>query len=159
VFVAVGLALSVLVVRETVEHARLETKSRGGPAQYLSQRDIFVRKSFSDRELSIVSQAGLVNNLNDGMAWGLFPLFFAAAELTIAEIGTLAAIYPAVWGLSQLVDLGYAVGALLAGMVADARGLASAIWIVAGITFASGVVVALRMRETHGVLSIMARET
>jgi MFS family permease len=168
--------------------------------------------------LSSVSQAGLVNNLNDGMAWGLFPLWFAAAQMSLDQIGVIAAIYPATWSLGQLVtgawsdrvgrkwliaagmwvqaagigvivlqpdmpmaitgavmlgfgtamvyptllaaigdvahpswrassvgvyrlwrDLGYAIGTL---------GLPAAIGAVAVITFASGVVVAIRMRET-----------
>jgi MFS family permease len=180
-----------------------------------------------DRNLSSASQAGLVNNLNDGMAWGLFPLLFAAAGMSLGQIGTLAAIYPAVWGLGQLFtgawsdrigrkglivsgmwvqalaigviavsesfsgfavgavllgagtamvyptllavigdvahptwrassvgvyrlwrDLGYAVGALLAGAVADAFGLAVATWTIAVLTFASGGLAAFRMRET-----------
>jgi MFS family permease len=167
-----------------------------------------------------------VNNLNDGMAWGLFPLVYAGAGLDLARIGTLAAIYPATWALCQLAtgalsdrigrkllivagmwvqavgigvvivstgyggfalgnvflgigtamvyptllaaitdvahptwrasavgvyrlwrDLGYAVGALLAGFVADALGIASAVWCVVAITFAAGVVVLVRMRE------------
>jgi MFS family permease len=61
-----------------------------------------VRTSFTDRNLSSASQAGLVNNLNDGMAWGVFPLFFAAAGLSVAQIGVLAAVYPGVWGVGQL---------------------------------------------------------
>src|SRR5207249_2758873 len=89
-------------VRETAGHARHEGISSGQAGPAMSQREIFVRTSFSDRDLSSVSQAGLVNNLNDGMAWGLFPLFFAAVPLTIEEIGYLAAIYPAVWGVGQL---------------------------------------------------------
>ena len=229
-YVALGLGLSAALVRETRGHARHEAKGRdeASPEAALSQRDIFLRTSITDRDLSSVSQAGLVNNLNDGMAWGIFPLFFAAAHLTLAEIGSLAAVYPAIWGAGQLFtgalsdrvgrkrlivagmwvqagglaviavtrivpgfvaglallgagtamvyptllaaigdvahpswrasavgvyrlwrDLGYAVGALLAGVTADAFGLASAIWLVAAITFASGVVVAARMRETR----------
>src|SRR4030095_7888502 len=66
------------------------------------QRDVFLRTSFADRNLSSVSQAGLVNNLNDGMAWGLFPLWFAAQHMTLEHIGVLAAIYPATWGFAQL---------------------------------------------------------
>jgi MFS family permease len=226
-FAAIGLLLSALLVRETHGHAHHEASKRT-EASPMSQREIFVRTSFSDRELSSVSQAGLVNNLNDGMAWGLFPLFFAAAHMTLAQIGYLAAIYPAVWGMGQLFtgalsdrigrkwliatgmwvqaggiavivmsrgfagfatggaliglgtamvyptllaaigdvahprwrasavgvyrlwrDLGYAVGALVAGVTADALGLSTAIWLVAAITFLSGVVVAVRMRETH----------
>jgi MFS family permease len=229
-FVAIGLSLSVVLVRETLGHAASETaaSSFGGLAETLSQREIFRRTSFTDRTLSSVSQAGLVNNLNDGMAWGLFPLFYAASGLSLAHIGWLAALYPAVWGLGQLFtgalsdrigrkwlivagmwtqaagiavvavsraqagfaagsvllgigtamvyptllaaigdvahpawrasavgvyrlwrDLGYAVGALLAGVVADAFGLAAAIWLVALVTFASGLVAAIRMDETH----------
>ena len=227
-FVASGLLLSVLAVRETRHHVALESRL-AGPAQHatLSAREIIMRTSFRDPDLSSVSQAGMVNNLNDGMAWGLFPLVFAAAEMSLAEIGTLAAIYPAVWGLAQLVtgawsdrvgrkqlivagmwtqaagivvvalgstflvfavgavllglgtamvyptllaaigdvthpswrgssvgvyrlwrDMGYAVGAVLAGVVADAFGLAAATLTIAALTFASGVLVALRMRET-----------
>jgi MFS family permease len=194
----------------------------------LSQREIFLRTSFLDRDLSSISQAGLVNNLNDGMAWGLFPLFYAAAGLSLERIGLLAAIYPAVWGVGQLFtgalsdrmgrkwliatgmwtqavgialivlstrfpgfmagsillgvgtamvyptllaaigdvahpvwrassvgvyrlwrDLGYAVGALLAGITADMLGIHSAIWFIAALTFASGLVVAARMQETR----------
>lgn len=226
VFAAVGLILSALLVRETHGHARSEASGHA-PAR-VSQREVFLLTSFTDRDLSSVSQAGLVNNLNDGMAWGLFPLFFAAAHMTLAQIGYLAAIYPAVWGVGQLFtgalsdrlgrkwliaagmwvqaggiavivlsssfagfaaggvligagtamvyptllaaigdvahptwrassvgvyrlwrDLGYAIGALVAGLTADALGLDQAIWLVAAITFASGVVVAVRMRETH----------
>jgi MFS family permease len=229
-FVLVGLALSALFVRETRCHACYEAAAHpsasGAPS--LSQREIFVRTSFRDRELSSVSQAGLVNNLNDGMAWGLFPLFFAASGMTLAEIGYLAAIYPAVWGLGQIVtgglsdrlgrkwliatgmwtqavgigvtalsgdfsgfatggvllgvgtamvyptllaaigdvahpswrasavgvyrlwrDLGYAEGAILAGVTADAYGIRAAVWLVAAVTLVSGVLVAVRMRETR----------
>ncbi len=227
-FAALGLVLSVVLVRETHAHAHHEAKGHAAPpAGAPSQREIFVRTSFRDRELSSISQAGLVNNLNDGMAWGLFPLFYASAELSLERIGWLAAIYPAVWGIGQLVtgalsdrwgrkwliasgmwvqavgivlivmssqfvgfalgavllgagtamvyptllaaiadvahpswrasavgvyrlwrDLGYAIGALLAGITADALGIDAAIWLVAGVTFASGLVVAVRMRET-----------
>jgi MFS family permease len=229
-FVALGLLLSVLVVRETSHHVTAEARlhgelpSGGTP----TQREVFWRTSLLDRNLSSVSQAGLVNNLNDGMAWGLFPLFFTAAGLDLGRIGTLAAIYPATWGIAQLVtgawsdrvgrkwliaggmwvqaagialvvvssgftgfaaggvllgagtamvyptllaaigdvahpswrasavgvyrlwrDLGYAIGALLAGAVADALGVPAAMWLVAAMTLASGVVVAVRMTETR----------
>jgi MFS family permease len=228
-FVAIGLLLSVLVVRETRQHAAAESKLHGDlpPEGVPTQRDVFWRTSLLDRNLSSVSQAGLVNNLNDGMAWGLFPLFFAAARMDLGQIGTLAAVYPATWGMAQLVtgawsdrvgrkwliaagmwvqalgiavivlsagfvgfatgaallgigtamvyptllaaigdvahpswrassvgvyrlwrDLGYAVGALLAGFTADALGLPVAMWLVAGLTFTSGVIVAVRMTET-----------
>ncbi len=227
-FAVAGLLLSKLVVRETHHHARHEARNHLAQATHLSAREVFARTSFRDRDLSSVSQAGLVNNLNDGMAWGLFPIFYAGAGLSLERIGWLAAIYPAVWGIGQLFtgglsdrigrkwliaggmwvqaagiafvvlssalpgfaagavllgvgtamvyptllaaigdvahpswrasavgvyrlwrDLGYAVGALLAGITADLLGIAAAIWLVAAITFASGALVALRMRETH----------
>lgn len=227
-FVAIGGLLSALAVRETQHHVAHEASLVGsGAQQALSPQAVITRTSFTDPDLSSVSQAGLVNNLNDGMAWGLFPLVFAAAGMSLAQIGTLAAIYPAVWGLGQLFtgawsdrvgrkglivagmwtqaagvvvigvgstfalfatgavllglgtamvyptllaaigdvahpswrassvgvyrlwrDMGYAVGALVAGLVADAFGLSAAMFTIAGLTFASGVVVALRMRET-----------
>lgn len=228
-FVAAGLLLSALAVRETRHHVAAESKLHGElPAEGLpTQREVFWRTSVLDRNLSSVSQAGLVNNLNDGMAWGLFPLFFTAARLDLGQIGTLAALYPATWGVAQLFtgawsdrvgrkwlivsgmwvqaagivvvilaggfpgfaagaallgvgtamvyptllaaigdvahpswrassvgvyrlwrDLGYAIGALLAGLIADALGLPAAMGAVAGLTFLSGVVVAVRMTET-----------
>jgi MFS family permease len=228
-FVAAGLVLSIFAVRDTSSHAVHEVASTSAdrPADDLTQRAIFLRTSFKDRNLSAVSQAGLVNNLNDGMAWGLFPLFYAAAGLSLARIGSLAALYPAVWGLSQLFtgalsdrvgrkwliaggmwtqaagialvaashatpgfaagsvllglgtamvyptllaaigdvahpswrasavgvyrlwrDLGYAIGAVLAGAVADALGVSAAIWLVAMVTFGSGLIAAIRMKET-----------
>jgi len=228
-FVVIGLGLSILTVRETKHHVRAESRLRGVlPANGgRTPGDVFWRTSFGDRNLSTISQAGLVNNLNDGMAWGLFPIFFAAAHFDLGRIGTLAAIYPATWGIAQLFtgawsdrvgrkwliaagmwvqalglgvvvlssgflgfgvgaallglgtamvyptllaaigdvahpswrasavgvyrlwrDLGYAVGALLAGITADALGLPAAMWLVAAITFASGLVVAFRMSET-----------
>jgi MFS family permease len=234
-FAAIGLVLSALLVRETHGHAHHEAKNHANPVQpaTLSQREIFRRTSFFDRNLSSISQAGLVNNLNDGMAWGLFPLFYAAAGMSLERIGWLAAIYPAVWGIGQLFtgplsdrigrkrliaggmwvqaigigliglstqfwgfatgaailgvgtamvyptllaaigdvahptwrassvgvyrlwrDLGYAVGALLAGATADALGAHAAIWLVAAVTLASGVVVAARMRETHTIAKV-----
>ncbi len=103
VFVAAGLFLSVFVVRETRHHVTHEVELREGSGTEMpSHKEIFRRTSFTNRNLSSVSQAGLVNNLNDGMAWGLFPLFFAAHGMSLRQIGWLAAIYPAVWGLGQL---------------------------------------------------------
>lgn len=228
-YAAIGLLLSALAVRETRHHVAHEAHVH--PAATVqetpTQAEIFWRTSLADRNLSSVSQAGLVNNLNDGMAWGLFPLVFAAAGMDLARIGELAAIYPAVWGVAQIYtgalsdrigrkwliasgmwlqaagiavtalasgfelfaigavllglgtamvyptllaaigdvahpswrassvgvyrlwrDLGYAVGALLAGITADRLGLAAAVWLVAALTGMSGLVVALRMRET-----------
>ena len=225
-YVGLGLALS-FTVRDTHAHARKEAAEQSGDAGAVSQRALFVRTSFTDCDLSSISQAGLVNNLNDGMAWGLFPVFYATARLSLEQIAWLAAIYPAVWGTGQLFtgalsdrigrkwliasgmwlqalaivviaassafapfacgavllglgtamvyptllaaigdvaharwrasvvgvyrlwrDLGYAIGALLAGIVADLVGVAAAIWLVAGITSVSGCIVAVRMTET-----------
>jgi MFS family permease len=230
--VGLGLGLSTLFVRETHGHARLEAASHVDTSALahsrLSTKEVFWLTSVQERALSAASQAGLVNNLNDGLAWGIFPLYFARSDLSVSRIGVLAALYPAVWGLGQLVtgalsdhvgrkwliaggmwlqalaigfiaavhgfwpwalgavllgagtamvyptllaaigdvahptwrarsvgvyrlwrDAGFAVGALLAGVVADALGIRAAIWFVAGLTGLSGLVVALRMYETH----------
>jgi MFS family permease len=231
-YAALGVVLSTIFVRETRHHADHEAASHQPPHERLharlTTREVFALTSFHERALSACSQAGLVNNLNDGLASGLFPLYFAAAGLSVARIGVLAALYPAVWGLGQLVtgglsdrygrkpfiaggmllqaaaiglvattqgfalwalgavvlgagtamvyptllaaigdvahpawrarsvgvyrlwrDAGFAVGALVAGLLADAFGIRAAIWVVAGITAASGVVVLVRMYETH----------
>jgi len=236
----VGLLLSAFAVRETIDHARLEAKLRdsavlspaAGASQakevtHLSLREIFCLASWKDRNLFSCSQAGLVNNLNDGMSWGIYPLFFASYGLGVAAIGTIKAIYPATWGIFQLFtghlsdrwgrkgliaagmmvqsggiwltvqipvytvwivgallqgigtamvyptllaaisdvthpesrattmgvyrfwrDLGYAVGALLSGIIADLLGMRAAVRVVAVLTFISGLQVAIRMRET-----------
>jgi len=228
-FVVAGLALSVLMVRDTSSHVTHEaaTLRAGGPVEVLSPREVFWRTTLHDRNLSSVSQAGLVNNLNDGMAWGLFPLVFAASGLRLDAIGVLAALYPATWSVGQIVtgglsdrtgrkplivwgmwlqaigialvaassavwgfawaavllglgtamvypallaavgdvahpswrasavgvyrlwrDLGYAIGAVIAGVTADVFGVTAAVWLIALLTFASGLVAALRMNET-----------
>ncbi|MGH2616329.1 MAG: MFS transporter, partial [Thermomicrobiales bacterium] len=104
VFAVAGLLLSVVFVRDSHAHARLEGRLQSGPGSGVapSFREIFALTSWRDNRLFATSQAGLVNNLNDGMAWGLFPLFFTAGGLPIDQIAILAAIYPAVWGLGQL---------------------------------------------------------
>lgn len=249
-FALAGLLLSALFVRESHGFARHEAQllasapaaaaataperaARTGaapqtaPSPSPSFGDILLRTSWRDRSLSAVSQAGLVNNLNDGLAWGLFPLFFAGGGLGLAQIGLLAALYPGVWGAAQLAtgalsdrvgrkplivggmwlqaaalvllplthgfapwagamvllglgtalvyptflaavsdvahpawrasavgvyrlwrDSGYAVGALLAGLLADRFGVPWAIAGIAAITFGSGSLVLARMRET-----------
>ncbi|WP_404385171.1 MFS transporter [Knoellia locipacati] len=235
-FAALGLGLSTLTVRETRGHAHLEAANHVARADgkhdhlhgELTGRQVFTQTSFRDPALSSASQAGLVNNLNDGLAWGLFPILFAGAGLSVSRIGILAALYPAVWGAGQLVtgalsdrwgrkwlivagmwlqavalglvaladaftawavaavllgagtamvyptllasigdvahpawrarsvgiyrlwrDGGFAVGALLAGIVADLLGVRAAVWVVAALTAVSGFVVAVRMYETH----------
>ncbi|MGH3364207.1 MAG: MFS transporter, partial [Nocardioidaceae bacterium] len=113
-FATLGLGLSSLAVRETRDHARLEAAGHVARAdgrhdhlhEDLTDREVFIQTSFREPALSSASQAGLVNNLNDGLAWGLFPVLFAAAGLSVGRIGVLAALYPAVWGVGQLVTGG-----------------------------------------------------
>ena len=233
-FAGLGLSLSVLAVKETRGHAHYEANTQTGvhSAPALTSSQVFAETSFRNPSLAAASQAGLVNNLNDGMAWGLLPLLYASSGLSIGQIGLLAAIYPAVWGLGQLFtglwsdhvgrkrlivagmwvqaaaiafiaisdgvgpwawaavalgvgtalvyptllaaigdlahpswrasavgtyrlwrDLGFAVGALLTGVIADLVSPRTAVWVVAALTFVSGLVVALRMAETHTVIS------
>jgi MFS family permease len=230
-YAGLGLGISAIFVRETRGHARHEAAGHVSSEQLhggLSMRRVLVLTSLREPALSAASQAGLVNNLNDGLAWGLLPIYYATAGLSVAEVGALAAIYPAVWGLGQLVtgalsdrlgrkrlivagmllqaaaiatiaasrgfapwaaaaallgagtamvyptllavigdvahpawrasavgvyrlwrDAGFAVGALLAGLIADRFGMAAAIWAVAALTGASGLIVLVRMYETH----------
>jgi len=122
---ATGLALSLLFVRETRHHVVLEARDipspsgAAGHSAELSMPEILARASWRDPALSSASHAGMVNNLNDGLAWGLFPLYFAAAGLDVAQIGILSFIYPAVWGLLQL----------LTGSLSDRWGRK---WLIAG---------------------------
>ncbi len=230
-FALCGLLLSLFFVRESRAYAALEaTLTESAPhdaGASPSFGEVFARTSWKDRTLFAISQAGLVNNLNDGLSWGLFPLYFAAAGLDAGRIGLLVASYPAVWGVGQLAtgalsdrlgrkgliavgmwvqagglflimigrtfwlwllgavllgigtalvyptllaavsdvahpswrasavgvyrlwrDSGYAIGALLSGIIADLLGIPWAIGVVAGLTFLSGVVVVIIMKET-----------
>jgi MFS family permease len=145
-FAGLGLGVSVLFVRETRDHVALE--GSGEPA--LPWRTVFARTSFREPSLSAASLAGLVNNLNDGMAWGLLPLFYASRGLSIGEIGVLAAAYPAVWGLGQigtgaLSDRIGRKGLIVAGMLVQAgaigliaAGSSFAVWLVAAATLGLG---------------------
>lgn len=109
-FALAGLLLSVLWVRETHGHARFESDQWKSEDDVPAHRDgeqpsfrtVLLLTSWKNRTLFSVSQAGMVNNLNDGMAWGLFPLHYAALGLSFEQIGWLAALYPAVWGIAQL---------------------------------------------------------
>lgn len=105
-YIALGLGLSAFWVKETRGHARFEAANHvpvnGNHHGELETKHIFTLVSFREPALSSASQAGLVNNLNDGLAWGLFPLLFATAGLSLTQIGALAALYPAVWGLGQI---------------------------------------------------------
>lgn len=221
-----GLLLSVLIVRDTRQHVLLEAGGQRTPEEPPSFWKIFALTSYGSRNLFAACQAGLVNNLNDGMSWGIFPLFFTSFGLGIERIGILKAVYPAVWGVFQIAtgplsdrwgrkglivagmwvqaigllmtalsrsfewwliaslllglgtamvypsliaavsdashpawrarslsvyrfwrDLGYAVGALSAGIISDYFGLVWAIGAIAALTFLSGAIVAIAMRE------------
>jgi MFS family permease len=228
-YAVLGTALSILLVQDTREHVRLETAAHPQQSAPISFREIFLLTSFRDRNLFAASQAGLVNNLNDGMSWGIFPLFFASFGLHIDRIGILKAVYPATWGILQIAtgplsdrwgrkglivagmwvqaaglfltaatthfewwlvgslllgvgtamvypsliaavsdashpswrarslsvyrfwrDLGYAIGALSAGLIADLFGMVWAIGTIGAVTFLSGVVVAVAMKGRPG---------
>lgn len=123
IFVAAGLMLSLLFVRDTDGHVAREVVVSGSSERALSARQLFWRTSVADRNLSSACQAGFVNNLNDGMAWGLFPLVFAAAGMDLGQIGMLAAIYPATWGVAQL-----ATGAL-SDQIGRKPLIASGMWV------------------------------
>ena len=227
-FAALGLGLSSAFVRETQGHVAHEAgaadTSTGDAVRFGA---VFARTSWTDPTLAAVSQAGLVNNAVDGLAWGILPLLFAAEGLSIGRIGVLAAIYPGVWCVAQLFtgawsdhsgrkplivagmllqgaalalmaagtgfalwavaavliglgtalvyptliaavgdvahpswrataigvyrlwrDAGYIVGGLLGGIVADALDLEAAVWVIAALSVASGLVVAFRMAPT-----------
>lgn len=145
VFLGCGLLLSIFVVRETRAHAAFEGSSVAIPSQPPSNTEIFRLTTWKDRDLSAATQAGLVNNLNDGLAWGLFPLIFASAGLGLNAIGMLAGLYPAVWGLSQLVTGGLSdrIGRkwlIASGMGLQALGIATIALSRVYVGFAAGSV-------------------
>jgi MFS family permease len=227
-YAVVGAILSILLVRDTRDHVRLEVGGHAVKAEPVKFWPIFKLTSFGDRNLFAACQAGLVNNLNDGMSWGIFPLFFTAFGLGVERIGILKAIYPATWGVLQVAtgplsdhwgrkglivagmwvqaaglvltalthefgswlvgslllgigtamvypcliaavsdashptwrarsmsvyrfwrDLGYAIGALSSGIIADRFGFSWAIIAVGALTFVSGVVVAVVMQPKN----------
>jgi MFS family permease len=123
-----GLVLSAGAVRETRDHVRFEDKLADREPRP-SWRTVVLRTSVLDRSMSAASQAGLVNNLNDGMAWGLLPLYYAAAGLSLPEIGTLAAAYPLTWGVAQLATGAWSdrvgrKGLIVAGLLVQAVAIA-----------------------------------
>lgn len=219
---ALGLIFSVFFVKDTVHHVAVEAAGHTGT----KLNNVFWETTWKDRNLGSITQAGLVNNLNDGMIWGLLPLILAGIGFSIGEIGLVAAIYPAVWGLGQLVtgkladilpkkgllfygmllqaiclalmipadnfnayvalctglgigtalvyptflagiaeyappvqraksigvfrlwrDLGYAIGALLTGILADFFGVAVSLGAIAFLTLLSSLIIRFRMRR------------
>lgn len=233
VYAIVGLGLSVFLVRDTRAHVRLErqsaeTNEMANATATINFRAVFERTSWRDPRLFAACQAGLVNNLNDGLSWGIFPLFFASKGLSLEGIGWLKFAYPLVWSVLQVVtgplsdrvnrstliawgmavqalglvltivaagfegwvvatvllgagtamvyptliavvsdasqpawraralgvyrfwrDLGYALGALLAGLIADWLGFQWAIGLIASLTLASGLVMTIKRGETQ----------
>jgi MFS family permease len=225
-YAALGLGLSTVAVHETRHHV---THEIGKVPQVTSTPGaVFWNTTAREPALSSACQAGLVNNLNDGLAWGIFPVLFATAGLGLSEVGLLVAVYPATWGLAQLVtgwlsdhlgrkplivagmllqaialawishaddtagwalasvalglgtalvypaliavigdvahpswraraigvyrlwrDLGFAVGAVATGLIADLWGIRPAIAVIAGVTALSGLIAGVRMYETH----------
>jgi MFS family permease len=148
-YAALGLILSVLLVRDTRHHVGLEIARHASAGEPIKFWEVFRRASFGDRNLFAVSQAGLVNNLNDGMSWGIFPLFFAAYGLSVERIGILKAVYPAIWGVLQTVtgplsDRWGRKGLIVAGMWVQAAGLfLTAVTHTFGWWFAASVLLGL----------------
>jgi MFS family permease len=126
--VLVGLTGSLLLVRDTSAHVALEQLARGTPRHAPAFRRSFLRGTFSHPVLRACSQAGLVNNLNDALAWGLVPLYLAANGASVTEVGAVAAVYPGLWGAGQLLtgwlsDLTGRKPLIVAGMLVQASGL------------------------------------
>ncbi|KGP74294.1 MFS transporter [Pontibacillus yanchengensis] len=97
--VVVGFILSLLA-KDTGQYLKVQSQQQ--PSNTISTSEVFKRTSWKDKNLSSSSFAGLTTNLKDGMAWGLFPIFFASGGLTVGQIGTIIAVYPAAWGFFQL---------------------------------------------------------
>ena len=94
-----GLVFSIFFIKDTIHHVAKETKESS--KRILS--GIFWKTTWADKNLGSISQAGLVNNLNDGMVWGLFPILLAGLHFDLKQIGIIVSVYPAVWGLGQLI--------------------------------------------------------
>ncbi len=221
-FVLIGLLGSILLVKDTIHHVNVETETSSVPLL----KNVFLDTTWLNPNLGSITQAGLVNNLNDGMIWGLFPMLLVSKDFTLDEVGKIVAVYPIVWGLGQLVtgkvadhfnkksmliwgmviqgiailgmtfastlnqflilsctlglgtaivyptfmaaisdytnplqrprsigvfrlwrDLGYAIGAILTGIVADKFGIFSSVRLTAIITLASAIIILIRMQN------------
>ena len=127
-YAILGAILSIVLVRDTRDHVRLEASAHSQQSAPITFREVFTLTSFRDRNMFAASQAGLVNNLNDGMSWGIFPLFFASFGLGLERIGILKAVYPATWGILQIATGGLSdrwgrKGLIVAGMWIQSAGL------------------------------------
>lgn len=222
VLVILGLIFSIFFIKDTKHHVAKETKSNKIPLL----KNVFWDTTWKNKNLGSVSQAGLINNLNDGMVWGIFPLLLVSKSFSIEEIGIITAIYPAVWGIGQLFtgkmadkyakkkmlyfgmllqaltlflfvfaetiyhyvilsailgwgtamvyptflasiaentnptnraksigifrlwrDLGYAIGAILTGLIADFFNINAAIIFIGGLTLISALIIKIRMEN------------
>lgn len=234
VYTIVGIIISIFLIRDTRQHAQLEAGKiavtpAGEKAHKPSLLWVFKETSFKSKNLFSISQAGLINNLNDGMSWGVFPLLFLSMGVGLEGVGWIKAIYPVVWGAGQIItgpladkwgrkslivwgmfiqvighivigsallnpltsgltgsvllglgtamvypallagvsdaahpawrasslgvyrfwrDMGYAIGALMAGIVGNLLGLMWSVHLAGVITFISGVIVWIKMKET-----------
>jgi MFS family permease len=131
-FAAAGLALSMLFIRDTAPFVRVESASAPG-VENVSLRASFARGTWRDVHLAGISQAGFVNNLNDGLAWGIFPLFFVSRDLSLERVAVLAAVYPLMWGGLQLAtgwlsDVTGRKPLIVAGMLLQAAAIAVVGW-------------------------------
>lgn len=221
VLVALGLSGSIFLIKDTRHHVAIESATNNVP----KLKNVFWDTTWRDKNLGSVTQAGLINNLNDGMAWGIFPILLASKGFSIEQIGIITAVYPAVWGIGQLFtgkmadtfckknmlytgillqavalialvwansmlsyillsvllgwgtamvyptflatvaentnpqdraksigifrlwrDLGYAIGAILTGIIADLLSINSAIIFIGILTFISSLIIYLRMK-------------
>ncbi|MDP9491128.1 MAG: MFS transporter [Actinomycetota bacterium] len=104
VVATVGVIFSVVLVRDTSAHVTLEQRAHGGNQDRLTFTRAFVKGTFSHPVLRACAQAGFVNNLNDALVWGLVPLYLAANGASVAQVGSVAAVYPALWGGGQLLS-------------------------------------------------------
>jgi len=226
--IILGLIVAIFFVKDTLKHSQHESKSSNIP----QLKNVFVDTTWRNSNLGSITQAGLVNNLNDGMVWGLLPVLLALQHFNIKEIGIVAGIYPAIWGLGQLVtgkmadlfskkrmlfwgmsiqgsalfvmifadsflewicisavlgigtalvyptflasiaqctnpidraqslgvfrfwrDLGYAIGAVSTGIIADHFGINTAIFSIALVTLLSAIIIQIRFKE-HGNINI-----
>src|SRR5687767_5492509 len=222
-----GLVASWVLIKDTRHHMELES----GTTNISRLKNIFWDTTWKDKNLGSVTQAGLINNLNDGMVWGLYPILLATKGFSIAHIGIITAVYPAVWGIGQLFtgrmadrfckrdllfwgmiiqglmllaivfaasfthfillsiflgwgtamvyptflatiaenthpqdraksigifrlwrDMGYAIGALITGIIADAIGISASIFFIGGLTLASGLIIYFRMKCSDEIL-------
>lgn len=221
-FVLFGLAISYLFIKDTIHHVSLEATN----STVKKLKNVFWETTWKDGNLGSISQAGLINNLNDGMVWGILPMLLIAKEFSMNQIGIIAGAYPVVWGIGQLFtgklsdhfnkkwmlfvgmimqgialmgmiwansysffvllsvllgigtaivyptflagiaqfthpeqraksigvfrlwrDLGYAIGAILTGIIADFWGITPAIGVIGGLTMISAVIILIRMKN------------